>query len=100
MKIFCQTEIPSNVVRIAKATVLLHNDYYDMELPSTFIADSTVLLYPHSDKMLDQFHPQQVEAVGHNVRIRNYSTEPIILEKNMHTFAVRAMKDATKIVAH
>ena len=91
---------PSNIVRIAKTTVLLHNDYYDIELPATFTANSSVLVYPHSDKMFDQFQPQQVEAVGHNVRIRNFSTEPIILEKNMHAFAVRAMQDASKIVAH
>ena len=95
-KFLTRPEKPSNVVRIAKTTVLLQNDYYDIELPSTFTANSSVLVYPHSDKMFDQFHPQQVEAVGHNVRIRNYSTEPIILEKNMHAFAVRAMQDATK----
>ena len=84
---------PANVVRIAKSTVLLEDDYYDMKLPESLPANSTVLVYPHSDKMLDHFYPQQVEAVGHNVRIRNYSTEPVILQKNMHAFTIRAMQN-------
>ena len=59
-----------------------------------------MIVYPHSDKLSDYFQPQQVEAVGHTVRVRNYSSEPIIFEKNMHAFGIRAMKDAEKINEH
>ena len=99
-KFLTSLEKPAKVVKIAKTTVLLENDYYDIQIPENFLPNSTVFVYPHCDKMVNHFHPQQVEAVGHNIRIRNYSTEPIILEKNMHAFAIRAMKDAPKVVAH
>ena len=91
---------PAKVVKIAKTTVLLQDDYYDVPIPETFPSNSTVIVYPHSDKLSDYFQPQQVEAVGHTVRVRNYSSEPIIFEKNMHAFGIRAMKDAEKINEH
>ena len=99
-KFLTSPDKPATVVKIAKTTVLLQDDHYDISIPKTFPSNSTVLVYPHSDKMSDYFHPQQVEAIGHTVRVRNYSSEPIILEKNMHAFGIRAMKDAVKIREH
>ena len=83
---------PAAVVKIARTTVLLHDDTLELDIPCNFPSNSTFLVYPHSDKITDFFAPHQVEAVGRTVKIKNYSSEPLVLEKNMHAFGIRAMK--------
>ena len=91
---------PAAVVKIARTTVLLHDDTLEMDVPCNFPSNSTLLVYPHSDKITDFFAPQQVEAVGRTVKIKNYSSEPLVLEKNMHAFGIRAMKSLQTVERH
>ena len=93
-------EKPADVARIAKTTVLLNDDTFDLQVPDHFAPNSSFLVYSHSDKLSEQFHPQEVEAVGHTVKIRNFSQEPLILEKNMHAFGIRAMKSVLRVQEH
>ena len=99
-KFLTDIEKPASIVRIAKTTVLLQDNTLDIAVPENFPSNSSVLVYPHSNEILKHFNPQQVEAVGQIARIRNYSSEPIILKKNSHTFGIRAMKHVTKIDEH
>ena len=72
----------------------------EVNVPHTFPSDCTFLVYPHSDKLTDVFAPQQVEAVGRTIKIKNYASEPLILEKNMHAFGIRVMKSCEKVESH
>ena len=93
-------EKPATVVKIARTTVLLQDDTIEVNVPCSFSSNSTFLVYPHSDKLTDFFAPQQVEAVGRTLKIKNYESEPLILEKNMHAFGIRAMKTWDTVESH
>ena len=93
-------EKPTEVVRIAKTIVLLKDDTVDIPVLGHFPPNSSFLVYPHCDKILELFPPQEVEAVGNTIKIRNFSEEPIILEKNMHAFGIRAMKSVLRVEEH
>ena len=91
---------PAEVVRIAKTTVLFPSDCMDISVPSHFPPNHAFMVSPHSDKIASETLFQEVEAVGHNIKLRNFSSEPIILEKNMHAFTVRAMKSVLTVEPH
>ena len=93
-------EKPSKVIRIAKATVLLKNDTVDIQVPESFPPNSSFLVYSHSDKISENFYPQEIEAVGHNLKVSNLSEEPLILEKNMHAFGIRALRSLLQVEEH
>ena len=89
----------SRIIRIKKTTVLLKGDTVDLQVPADCPPNSSFVVYPHSDKLND-FNPQEIEAVGHTLKVFNNSEEPLILEKNMHAFAIRTMKNISKIQEH
>ena len=90
---------PSSIIRIKKTTVLLKGDTVDIQVPTDYPPNSSFIIYPHSNKIHD-FTPQEVEAVGHILKVPNESEEPLILEKNMHAFVIRTLKNNTKIEEH
>ena len=85
-------EKPAEVVRIAKTTILFPNDSLDIPVSNYFPPNNPFLVSSNSSKIINQFLPQEVKSVGYNIKLSNLSSEPLILEKNMHAFIVRAMK--------
>jgi hypothetical protein len=82
----------SELVRIARTQVLLADDTIDVPLPASFEPNTTVFITPHSNNLLDTFPPQEIEAVGRTIKIKNESSNPVILKKHEHPFRLRAMK--------
>ena len=76
------------VVKIARTTVLLENDTMEVNVPSSFPSNSTFLVYPHSEKLTDVFAPQQVEAVGRTIKIKNDASENPLFLKRICTHSV------------
>ena len=91
-------EKPAEVVRIAKTTILFPNDSLDIPVSNYFPPNNPFLVSSNSSKIINQFLPQEVKSVGHNIKLSNLSSEPLILEKNMHAFIVRAIE--SKVEAH
>ena len=79
---------PATVVKIARTTVLLENDTMEVNVPSSFPSNSTFLVYPHSEKLTDVFAPQQVEAVGRTIKIKNDASENPLSLKRICTHSV------------
>lgn len=89
-------------------TVLMPGDVVQLDVPEQCDPDSVWALEPRLDSPLNKDTdisgawppPQEVDSIGHSIRLTNATDEPIILKKSEHVCQIRAISTVDTHPSH